>query len=251
MASCGVTITISTLAITLPAKAGIRNYSLIDDTGSEVARLRLSCSRGFFRRRVAIANIRLAMGALPGETASGGATEINAITPNGFAVRNLILSPTSVFSLRGVTGVPTNSENVSIRGEYFTARRIDPRVTEIYRYTLARNSTIPLAPPAPCPIDNKGDDDNGGGGGGGDGGGGNPCSFVGCTSFSPSWRDNLLEESDFNFGKHLSVPKSASSQNESTFYAPSDVSSITETEVGQWKGKSWKNRQQVATEEVE
>jgi hypothetical protein len=178
MTSCGVAATVSILLFTFPAKAGVQNYTLTYGS-TDIARLRLSCSTGLFRKRV-LSNIRFLLGALPGETAYGGETEINALTPDGFQVRSLFLVPTGVFSLRGRVGVPNSSENVSIRGEYYTQKKINPDVTEIYRYTLARNKTIPLAPPAPCPTDNKDDD---GGGGGGGGGGGEPCS--GCSSFNP------------------------------------------------------------------
>lgn len=91
------------------------------------------------------------------------------------------------------------------------------------------------------------DDDDGGGGGGG-----NPCSFAGCASFSPARRDNLIEESDFNFGKHLSVPTDALLQDKISSYLPSNAPSTSEMDVGKWKGQSWKNNiQKVITEESE
>lgn len=95
-------------------------------------------------------------------------------------------------------------------------------------------------------------DDNGNGGNGGNGNGGGPCSTGDCLSFSPAPRHNLIEESDFNFGKHLSEPINNSSQSETSAKLSPNASEPSEIAVGKWRGTSWKDRsQQKNIEELE
>lgn len=145
------------ISLTLPAMAGVRSYNVRNSTtdSETIAVARLECGSGFIRPRFAKTQINLVLGALLGEEPNGGLATIGIIKTDGGDTRVAGLIPSGEAALRGITRVPTNSQQVLLKGEFTTRRVIpntNPQATEIYEYRIVgTNPNAFLLPSVQCP----------------------------------------------------------------------------------------------------